>query len=141
MPREFTRNDRVSDALQRELAELIRDEVRDPRLSMVNVTAVEVNRDLANAKVFVTFVGAETEEACEQAAEVLNGAAGFLRSQVAKRMQMRTTPKLRFIYDKSGKRGQDISALIDHALNTDKTRQQNSDSGSPDSSVDTSGED
>ena len=59
MPREFTRNDRVADALQRELAQLIRDEVRDPRLGLVNITAVEVSRDLSSAKVFVNLVGAE----------------------------------------------------------------------------------
>ena len=127
MPREFTRKDRVSDALQRELAELIREEVRDPRLALVNITAVEVNRDLANAKVYVTFVGSASEDESTEATEVLNGAAGFLRSRIAKRMQMRTTPKLRFIYDHSGKRGQDLSALIEHAVHSDKMRQEQSD--------------
>jgi ribosome-binding factor A len=127
MPREFTRNDRVADALQRELAELIRDEVRDPRLGLVNITAVEVSRDLSSAKVFVNLVGAESAEQSEAAAELLNGAAGFLRSQVAKRMQLRITPRLRFIYDLSGKRGQELSALIEYAVNTDKARHKDSD--------------
>ncbi len=143
MPREFTRNDRVSDALQRELAELIRDEVRDPRLKMVNITGVEVNRDLANAKVFVTFVGSDSEDESLQAAKILNGASGFLRSLLAKRMQMRTTPRLHFIYDPSSKRGQDLSALIDAAVKTDNTRRLDSDvplsdSSSSGSSSDTS---
>lgn len=123
MPREFTRKDRVSYALQRELAELIRDEVRDPRLPLVNVTAVEANRDLAHAKVFVTFVGVDSEEESLKATQVLNGAAGFLRTKIAKRMQMRTTPQFRFIYDPSSQRGQDISALIEHAVHSDKMRQ------------------
>jgi len=137
MPREFTRNDRVSDALQRELAELIRDEVRDPRLTMVNILAVEVNRDLSNAKVYVSFVGTDSEDESKEAAGVLNGAAGFLRSLLAKRMQMRTTPRLHFIYDPSSKRGQDLSALIDSAVSTDNSRRL--DSGiSPDSSADSS---
>lgn len=127
MPREFTRNDRVADALQRELAELIRDEVRDPRLGLVNITAVEVSRDLSSAKVFVNLVGAESAEQSEAAAELLNGAAGFLRSQVAKRMQLRITPRLRFIYDLSGKRGQELSALIEYAVNTDKARHKDAD--------------
>lgn len=127
MPREFTRKDRVSDALQRELAELIREEIRDPRLAMANITAVEVNRDLANAKVYVTFVGNHSEDEGLQATEVLNGASGFLRTRVAKRMQMRTTPRLRFIYDQSGKRGQDLTALIEHAVHNDKMRQVDSD--------------
>jgi ribosome-binding factor A len=138
MPREFTRNDRVSDALQRELAELIRDEVRDPRLKMVNITGVEVNRDLANAKVFVTFVGSDSEDESQQAAKILNGASGFLRSLLAKRMQMRTTPRLHFIYDPSSKRGQDLSALIDTAVKTDNTRRLDSGASSSDSSSDTS---
>jgi ribosome-binding factor A len=140
MPREFTRKDRVSDALQRELAELIREEVRDPRLGMVNVTAVEANRDLAHAKVYVTFVGISSEEDGNQATEVLNGAAGFLRSRIAKRMQMRTTPKLRFIYDRSGTRGQDLSALIEHAVHSDKMRQAESDGSSNSSSSSTNSE-
>ncbi|MBQ0711518.1 MAG: 30S ribosome-binding factor RbfA [Porticoccus sp.] len=138
MPREFTRNDRVSDALQRELAELIRDEVRDPRLKMVNITGVEVNRDLANAKVFVTFVGSDSEDESMQAAKILNGASGFLRSLLAKRMQMRTTPRLHFIYDPSSKRGQDLSALIDTVVKTDNARRLDSDASSSDSSSDTS---
>lgn len=138
MPREFTRNDRVADALQRELAELIRDEVRDPRLKMVNITGVDVNRDLANAKVFVTFVGTDSDDESLQAAKILNGASGFLRSLLAKRMQMRTTPRLHFIYDPSSKRGQDLSALIDAAVKTDSTRRLGSDASSSDSSSDTS---
>lgn len=140
MPREFTRKDRVSDALQRELAELVREEIRDPRLSMANITAVEVNRDLANAKVYVTFVGEHSEDEGLQATEVLNGAAGFLRSRVAKRMQMRTTPRLRFIYDKSGKRGQDLTALIEHAVHSDKMRQADSGNVSDTSESDNSEE-
>ncbi|MDP1521399.1 30S ribosome-binding factor RbfA [Porticoccus litoralis] len=128
MPREFTRNDRVADALQRELAQLIRDEMRDPRLGMVNITAVEVSRDLSSAKVFVNLVGAESAQESEAAAELLNGAAGFLRSQIAKRMQLRVTPRLRFIYDLSGKRGQELSALIEYAVNSDKQRHRDPDS-------------
>jgi ribosome-binding factor A len=132
MPREFTRKDRVSDALQRELAELVREEIRDPRLKMANITAVDVNRDLAHAKVYVTFVGDHSEEEGLQATEVLNGASGFLRSRVAKRMQLRITPKLRFIYDKSGKRGQDLTALIEHAIHSDKMRHSDSDNSEED---------
>jgi len=132
MPREFTRKDRVSDAMQRELAKLIREEVRDPRLALANITAVEVNRDLANAKVYVNFVGTDSEQENIDATEVLNGASGFLRSRIAKRMQMRTTPRLRFIYDHSGKRGQDLSVLIEHAVHTDKMRHENSDTSSLD---------
>ena len=122
MPREFNRKDRVADALQRELSQLIRDELRDPRVGLVNITAADVNRDLSNAKVYVTFVDCDSDEARQTATDVLNGAAGFLRSQLAKVMKMRTTPRLRFICDDTGKQGSYLSALIDHAVNTDAQR-------------------
>ena len=134
MPREFTRKDRVSDALQRELSKLIRDEVRDPRLAMVNITAVEVNRDLANAKVFVTFVGSSSEQESQKDTEILNGAAGFLRARIAREMNLRIAPQLRFIYDHSGKRGQDLTALIERSVYLDKLQQQNPEDLSSDSS-------
>jgi len=87
MPREFTRKDRVSDALQRELSRLIRDEVRDPRLKMTNITGVEVSRDLSSAKVYVTFIGSNSEEAGHDATAILNGAVGFLRTRIASEMK------------------------------------------------------
>ncbi|WP_339641034.1 30S ribosome-binding factor RbfA [uncultured Porticoccus sp.] len=132
MPREFTRNDRVADALQRELAQLIRDEVRDPRLGLVNITAVEVSRDLSSAKVFVNLVGAESADESREAAEVLNGAAGFLRTLLAKRMLLRIVPKLRFIFDLTGRRAQELSSLIDYAVNRDRARHTDTDSSGED---------
>ena len=106
MPREFTRAERVSDAVQQELAVLIRDEVRDPRVGMVSVTDVDVSRDLAYAKIH------------DQAVRALNGAAGYLRKLLAASIKLRVTPKLTFIYDESGRRGQHLSALIDYAMST-----------------------
>ena len=120
MPREFTRAERVADALQRELAALIREEMGDPRVNFVNITAVDVSRDLSAAKVHVNYV--QAQELAERAAgvKVLNGACGFLRTKLAKRMQLRIVPSLSFIYDDSGRRGQELSALIDTALAADK---------------------
>ena len=120
MPREFTRKDRVSDALQRELSRLIRDEVRDPRLKMTNITGVEVSRDLSSAKVYVTFIGSNSEEAGHDATAILNGAVGFLRTRIASEMKLRVTPKIRFIYDITGKRGQDLAALIQQSIYLDE---------------------
>ena len=119
MPREFTRSDRVSDAIQRILGQVIAQEVRDPRIGMVNINAVTVTRDMAYAKVFVTFVGAESEADSLAAASVLNKASGFLRTFLAKELSMRTVPKLQFIYDKTAIRGQEISHLIDRAMKED----------------------
>ncbi len=120
MPREFTRAERVADALQRELAALIREEMGDPRVNFVNITAVDVSRDLSAAKVHVNYV--QARELAERAVgvKVLNGACGFLRTKLAKRMQLRIVPSLTFIYDDSGRRGQELSALIDTALAADK---------------------
>lgn len=119
MPREFTRSDRVSDAIQRILGQVIAQEVRDPRVGMVNINAVTVTRDMAYAKVFVTFVGAEDEVASLASASVLNKASGFLRTFLAKELSMRTVPKLQFIYDKTAIRGQELSYLIDRAMKED----------------------
>jgi len=118
MPREFTRAERVSDAVQQELAVLIRDEVRDPRVGMVSVTDVDVSRDLAYAKIHVTFVGDRDQQEIDQAVRALNGAAGYLRKLLAASVKLRVTPKLTFIYDESGRRGQHLSALIDYAMST-----------------------
>lgn len=122
MAREFKRSDRVADALQRELAVLLRDEVGDPRVRMVNITAVEPSRDLATAKVFVNFVAPLAADELKVSMAALKGAVGFLRTALAKRMQLRITPKLTFVYDASGHHGQHLAALIDLALAQDRLR-------------------
>lgn len=119
MPREFSRSERVADALQRELAQLIRTDVNDPRVGMVNVTGVDVNRDLAVAKVYVSFIDDREDQAIKDAVAALNGAAGYLRSQLASRMTMRSVPTLKFFYDATAKTGQYLSALIDRAVASD----------------------
>jgi ribosome-binding factor A len=122
MAKEFGRTQRVADFLKRELATLIQFEVRDPRVGMVSVTDVEVSRDMSHAKVFVTVLGKETEQETADSIEALNQAAGFLRSQVAKSSNARTTPKLRFHFDSSVGRGQHLSSLIDKAVAADVKR-------------------
>ncbi len=119
MPREFTRSDRVSDAIQRILGQVIAQEIRDPRVGLVNINAVTVTRDMAYAKVYVTFVGSESEAESLAAVAVLNKAGGFLRGFIAKELIMRSVPKLQFVYDKTAIRGQEISFLIDRAMKED----------------------
>ena len=126
MPREFARTDRVADAIQRILATAITQEIRDPRVGLVNVNDVTVTRDMAHAKVYVTFVGIDDESECRVAADVLNHAAGFLRSVVAKELDIRVTPRLQFFYDKTSVRGQALSSLIDKAVAEDAVHQQQS---------------
>lgn len=118
MPRDFPRTRRVGEQIQRELAALIRDGVKDPRVGMVTISAVEVSRDLAHAKVFITVLGDETAKRDSLAA--LNKAAGFLRHELGQRMLTRTVPQLRFVYDESIERGSRLCALIDAAVASDK---------------------
>lgn len=113
MSRGYDRTDRVGDFLRSELARLIQLELRDPRVGMVNITAVEVSRDLSHAKVFVTVVGKSGPEEITPTLDGLNNAAGFLRSRVAAINHMRTTPRLRFVYDDSVLRGSHLTRLIE----------------------------
>ena len=112
MAREYSRTQRVGDFLQQELAQLIQTELRDPRVQMVSVTAVQVTRDLAHAKVFFTQLGIDNAEQAKETAEVLNKASGFLRSTLARNATMRTVPKLHFRFDESVGRGRDMEALL-----------------------------
>lgn|SRR5512135_402085 len=108
------RQARIADQIQRELAELIRLEVRDPRVGMVTLTGVELSRDQSHAKVFFTVLGAPSD--AEQAREGLQRAAGFLRTQLAHRLTTRTVPGLSFAYDESVERGVRLTRLIEEAV-------------------------
>jgi ribosome-binding factor A len=119
MAREFSRTERVADHLQRELATLIQRELRDPRLGMVSVTAVKVSRDLSYARVYCTVLDCDDEAQAAPSVGVLNGAAGFLRSALARSMQLRVVPKLKFVFDASVGRGRDREALISRAKAAD----------------------
>ncbi|MFM9271536.1 30S ribosome-binding factor RbfA [Halomonas elongata] len=120
--REFKRTDRVADQLQKELAVLIQREIKDPRLGMVTVSGVEVSRDLGYADVHVTLLGEQDAERIKENMAVLKRAAGFLRSQIARRIKLRHVPELRFHYDESVVRGQRLSSLIDEAVANDRDR-------------------
>jgi len=122
MAREFKRTSRVGDFIKQELASLIQRELRDPRIGMVSVTGVEVSRDLAHATVFVTVLGKDSAADAVESIAALNHAAGFLRTQIAKISNARTTPKLRFVFDASIGRGARMSKLIDDAVQADRER-------------------
>ena len=109
-----TRLSRIADQIQRELAELVRTEVRDPRVGMVTLTGVELSRDQSHAKVFFTILG--PAGAADEARHGLERAAGFLRSQLAHRLTVRKVPELHFEYDSSVERGVRLSRLIDEAV-------------------------
>lgn len=125
--REFSRTQRIADFLKRELGTQLQFELRDPRIGMVSVTDVEVSRDLSHATVFVTVMGKDSEEEAAESLKALNKAAGFLRSQLARVNNARTTPQLRFKFDASIGRGQHMSKLIEDAVAAD--RKHHSESG------------
>ena len=103
----------IADQIQRDLAELIR-EVKDPRLGMITINAVEVSPDYAHAKVFFSVLVGEPQE-CEAA---LNHAAGFLRNGLFKRLHIHTVPTLHFQFDRTTERAADMNALIAKAVSS-----------------------
>ena len=113
MKRGQGRPQRLGDLIQREVSELVRLEVRDPRVGMITITSVDVSPDLSHAKIFFTVL---EKEKLPETLQGLGRSAGFLRAQLAKRIKMYTTPELRFAYDESVERGDRLSRLIDEAL-------------------------
>jgi len=118
MTKDFSRTRRIGEQMQRELAILIQQEIKDPRVGMVTVSAVEVSRDLSHAKVFITVLN--TDQDIPTTLEILNRAGGFLRHELGRRMVLRTVPALHFVYDESMVRGNELSRLIDEAVKSDK---------------------
>lgn len=108
------RRARIADQIQRSLADVIRLELRDPRVGMVTLTGIEISRDQSHAKIFFTVLGPPS--AAADAQEGLQRAAGFLRSSLAHRMSTRTVPELHFEYDESVERGVRLARLIDEAV-------------------------
>ncbi len=120
MSREYPRSRRVGDQIQRDLAGLVRDEMKDPRTELVTITEVEVSRDLSHAKVFFGTLAEGADPA--EVERVLNGAAGFLRRELGHRMRTRTVPELRFCYDTVIDHGAHMDALIAQARAADRGR-------------------
>jgi ribosome-binding factor A len=116
MPKEFSRSSRVVEQIKRELAELIRLELKDPRVKFVTISDVEITPDYAHAKVFFTVL--ETDKRAEIEAGLQRG-AGFLRRELGKRVRIHTLPQLHFVYDASVEQGARMSKLIDEAVRSD----------------------
>ena len=115
MAKEFARSDRVAEQMLRELADLLQFEVKDPRVAMVTVTEVEVTGDMSHAKIYYS-APLQASKALDALQKGLERTAGFLRSQLSKRMLLRTVPQLHFVYDASIDRGMKMSKLIDEAI-------------------------
>ena len=117
MPKDASRPRRVAEQIQRELAELIQLEVKDPRVGMVTLTGVDVTNDYAHAKVYFSLLGDQAQ--VDAALKGLTSAAGFLRSQVAHRMKLRVMPMLHFLHDISLEQGARLDKLIADAVAED----------------------
>ena len=118
MPKEFSRSSRVAEQVQRELAELIRLELKDPRVGLVTLTGVELTPDYAHAKVFYTTLA--DPSARQDIDAGLRRASGFLRRELGRRIRIHTLPELHFVFDESVERGDCLSRLIDEAVASDR---------------------
>ena len=103
---------KVADQIQRDLTELIARELKDPRVGMVTIQAVEVTPDYAHAKVYFSMLTGDVAETTE----ALNQAAGFLRNGLFKRLHIHTVPTLHFQFDRTTERAADMNALIAQAV-------------------------
>ncbi|MBN4079079.1 30S ribosome-binding factor RbfA [Beggiatoa alba] len=140
MAKEFSRTRRVADQIQRHMAELIQMELGDPRVGMVTITGVNVTHEFERARIYFTVLGdslgkkahpdqepVENEQA-KITAKVLNKAAGYLRTALSRRLKIRTTPQLIFIYDSSMEHGNRLTDLINSATSSDAKSRDTDDS-------------
>ncbi|MFZ4833914.1 30S ribosome-binding factor RbfA [Rouxiella sp. Mn2063] len=127
MAKEFSRTQRVSQEMQKEIAIILQREVKDPRVGMATVSGVEVSRDLAYAKVFVTFLDVLSSEPqdpdrVKNGIKALQDASGFIRTLIGKAMRLRVVPELTFAYDNSLVEGMRMSNLVTNVVKNDAER-------------------
>ena len=128
MSKEFSRTQRVSQQLQKELAVILQREIRDSRIGMATISDVEVSRDLAVAKVFVTFlcIGDQTPES---SLEALKEHEVQIRMMLGKRIRLRLTPEVRFVYDSTLVEGMRMSNIVSDVVSKDKQKRDDSGRG------------
>jgi len=117
MPREFTRSQRMAEQLRRELAEIVRCEIKDPRLGFSSFTEVKLSRDLSHAIVYCSVLDPQQQQ---ETLDTLNRANGFIRKLIAHRIHARTAPTIKFVLDDSVTRGAAMDKLINQAINSDR---------------------
>jgi ribosome-binding factor A len=125
MARDYARSRRIGDEIQRTLSEIIRRDLKDPRLQYLTITAVEVSRDLSHANIFVSPLDPEGDPT--PMLEALESASGFIRRQLGRSLTTRLTPQLHFARDESIEIGSRLTSLIDTVVEDDKQRHQESD--------------
>ncbi len=117
MPKDYPRSERLASQIQRELAALVRNNLKDPRLSAPTILEVQVSRDLSQARVFFSVLNAEDAAG---SLDALKRASGYLQREIGKSLKSRITPKLSFVYDDTDIRGRQLSDLIDSAVAKDE---------------------
>lgn len=117
--RPFARELRVADHLRERLADIIRTEMRDPRVRMISINDVWVSRDLSTADVYFSALGVDSTEEQRALEDVLNHAAGFLRTALSRESTLRTMPRPRFHFDRVWAEGGRMDALIQRAVSED----------------------
>ncbi|MEY4475173.1 MAG: ribosome-binding factor [Pseudomonadota bacterium] len=129
MAKEFSRSQRVSQEMQKEIALILQREIKDPRVGMATVSGIELSRDLAYAKVFVTFLNVLTDNAepdtVKNGIKALQDASGYIRTLLGKAMRLRIVPELTFAYDNSLIEGMRMSNLVTNVIKNDVERQIN----------------
>jgi len=135
MTKDYPRSYRVADQIQRELSDLIRHELKDPRVpDMVTVAGVEVSKDLSSAKVYVSAISIEAEvEKRNELVDALNQGSGYMRKLLGSKMRLRIIPSLKFFYDDVQQSGSVLSGLIDDAVATNTTAADDTDDASTES--------
>ena len=118
MSRDFPRSRRIEDQIQRLLSDVIRNDVRDPRLSQAIITAVRVSRDLSVAWVYYSVL--QTDGEADSLDDAFKSAVGFMRSRLAKDLTVRRVPELRFEFDETGENARAMDQLIEDAISADK---------------------
>lgn len=117
MPNEYSRTERVSQQIIRDLSMIIRNSVKDPRVSMVTILDAVVSKDFSYAKIYFDTLNQEQAQEIEQ---ILNKASGFIRRELGRGLRLRSTPALKFIYDDTQVKGNAMSDLINRAIESDK---------------------
>jgi ribosome-binding factor A len=126
MPKDFSRTRRVGEQIQREMAQLVQQEIKDPRLGLVTISAVKLSKDMSHANIFFTILN--DEQSVEETIKILDGASGFLRHELGKRMQLRIVPHIHFKYDESISYGNELSSLINKAIGMENPENRMADS-------------
>lgn len=120
MPRDFSRASRVSEVIQREVANIVQQEMNDPRVAAVTITHTKMTRDMSSARIYFIMQG--DMKAIKETEKALNKAAGFIRHELASRVELRYIPKLAFAYDQSIERGLRVGKLIEDVMHNEQEK-------------------